>query len=1006
MGVKQIIPVTFPAASNGSDIQYEVFAQLEPGFHGWASATSRPDGFDQAFPWPATGTFRNFVVSTDVAPGVGKTCTYTVRKNGVDTALTVTLSGTQTTGSDLTHSVAVALGDHLVLKKNGNGTTPTFGTIFQYVVEFDGDNAGESVYGTQISRGSTWTSPAYYSWMGNGRYTSSSTLATVVSTAAYNSVDSPYYSNEVCTFAGALTHYEAYRVTSAGTDTLAGPGVGKSLTFQIIKNGVVQDGTGGTVNTTATISGTNTTTTWTGSLPVAVGDILRLLIVPAGSPAGSFLGFGFCLTANTDGDFQMCFSRFGMALSGTFYAMGGLSDAATAPNWNASESIRQQITGPTPFWINSLVGSIAPDAPANPKSFNIRLNQAATPVVLNNANIHNTAHCWSVWAKCSSVSGALQIPSGATWGIQATDTPFSPPTPAPDYPCQVKTPIYFGAIQDRNNNIIVFSKKPQRDGSLYIAPGWKPPRLASLSTMNWAVSDFLTGAWSAQTASAKIIDFDHSIRNAAQPSYIGSKLWLYLTSEASRLTANLGTAGFDPTLMFHGPIYNDPLTGRLTYEPVANDYISAGFDLFKSDLMIPQRTIGADFPNRPQASDGLGVPIVGGPVSTSNGAIKLIDVGNLTVGGNTYAVGMVSGHACAGGVQAAYQNGALVSSWGTNFYAPGQAGWTTVQPSGLLKFTINGHDYTLVFMTGTPATNFQNGTWPVYVNVNGIEPTALGTGSYVARLLQQIPYVIEQFILQNYLGGSWLPASTFPFWPGGAATYPVLDLVSIAAADTQSAVYLGGGFLGGFVIGANGVRKSVRDVIKDINLSSNCFMYINEQRQIAMKMFDTTRASFLGAGQRILSDRRDALGNPAFTMDNKPDWFANDLKYYAIPNYRQDGTGDWNYNNIQGLAPSKATFGDTPGERRYALIRDTATADAVAFQHLNFGGISPPRIVTWAQSLCGMANPLATGARITDYGGSGGQGWVDNAVIVLSRSLDPSTGATTFTGMDVQNRVT
>src|SRR6266853_3709972 len=129
MGVKQIIPVSYIAATNGTDIQYLVFAQADPGNRGWAGATSRPDGFDQASPWPVVGTFRNWVISTDVAPGVGKTCTYTVRKNGVDTALTVTLSGTQTTGSDLTHSVSVALGDHLVLKKNGNGTTPTFGTI-------------------------------------------------------------------------------------------------------------------------------------------------------------------------------------------------------------------------------------------------------------------------------------------------------------------------------------------------------------------------------------------------------------------------------------------------------------------------------------------------------------------------------------------------------------------------------------------------------------------------------------------------------------------------------------------------------------------------------------------------------------------------------------------------------------------------------------------------------------------------------------------------------------
>src|SRR5437016_13469059 len=54
-------------------------------------------------PWPLAGTLRNFVVALDSNPGSGS-WTFTLYKNAIATALTVTLTGTNRVVSDKTHN--------------------------------------------------------------------------------------------------------------------------------------------------------------------------------------------------------------------------------------------------------------------------------------------------------------------------------------------------------------------------------------------------------------------------------------------------------------------------------------------------------------------------------------------------------------------------------------------------------------------------------------------------------------------------------------------------------------------------------------------------------------------------------------------------------------------------------------------------------------------------------------------------------------------------------------
>src|SRR6185369_6485150 len=317
--------------------------------------------------------------------------------------------------------------------------------------------------------------------------------------------------------------------------------------------------------------------------------------------------------------------------------------------------------------------------------------------------------------------------------LLAYDVPaaVAPPGPASDWPCRVKTPQYLGVVSVVAGNFTT-AMQPLRDGASWPAPsigGFKPPRLLEMGPISRVASDWLTGAWQAQTATMKFADFDRFYRNLSRPSLISSDAYFYAFSEATRLAEG------NVTLLFHGPVVDDEDAEDLTYTCQANDYVSVDYQIFKDDKLIPQRTIEEDFPNRPSSSIGFGIPIIGGIVSnegdpTPTGAIKAINGGVMSIGGTNYVIPICARHACAGGVINAYDDTATPLPWGTDAFAPGQTGWSTIQPSGALFFDINGNRYTFmpIVASSTLGTNFINGA-PVYFNANGMEPNADGTGT-------------------------------------------------------------------------------------------------------------------------------------------------------------------------------------------------------------------------------------------------------------------------------------
>jgi hypothetical protein len=79
------------------------------------------------------GVLRNLYVALDGSPGVGKSYTFTVRLNGVNTALTCIIAEANTTGSNVADVVDVNAGDILSVAVTPAGVPTARNLYFIYL---------------------------------------------------------------------------------------------------------------------------------------------------------------------------------------------------------------------------------------------------------------------------------------------------------------------------------------------------------------------------------------------------------------------------------------------------------------------------------------------------------------------------------------------------------------------------------------------------------------------------------------------------------------------------------------------------------------------------------------------------------------------------------------------------------------------------------------------------------------------------------------------------------
>ena len=373
-----------------------------------------------ATPVAVACTLRDWYLEVGTAPGVGNGRTYTIQKNDVDTALVITISGTALTGSITGVNVSFALGDTVRMKVVNTGTPAA--TTHRSAIICEPVTAEEYLYAwSAASIARTFIMPLG----GAERY-----LAGVDEQAALVSVP------------GTITRWY-YRERTA-------PGGAGTRTVVLLKNGVAQDGSGGTPDTRLTLSGATATTSASFALTVAAGDLLVIQQSTTGSPTASSWATGSLCFVPTDA------GRYVVSGSGTQTTTGASSYApphgstSTNYNFNTVESNRRFIAHGSEslafgtFWV-SLGG--APSA-GQSRTFTLYVNSSPTTLTVTIANPATSASL--------DVATPVTIAPGDTWVIHGTTTAapgsasqeirWSLGAPAPSTAVEQAQPFVWGPI--------------------------------------------------------------------------------------------------------------------------------------------------------------------------------------------------------------------------------------------------------------------------------------------------------------------------------------------------------------------------------------------------------------------------------------------------------------------------------------------------------------------------------------------------------------------------------
>lgn len=986
-------------------------------------------------PWAAAGNLRNLKIV--LGANATGTQTFTVRKNGSDTAMAVTITAGNASGT-YTGDLSVAAGDTLALKIVGAGT-PQF--VFASV-EFEGSTTAQSAYATSVSGGLNSNSANRYN-------------------ALFRGADQ---------WAGTEDHSSRNIVAVSGVINAlyvrldAAPTAGNSWIFSIYKNGVKQDGSGGTVDTRVTIADAATSGNATFSLPVAGGDYVSLECDPVSTPTQTRVQYACRFTADEDGWSQFC-GRTSSSLNTGSTVYNNPSFKGQSNPWTTTEADHDVPGGLTSFVLSGLVAGLS-GTPGVGKSYTLdgRVN-AATPTGAPVVTIADVATqgsgAGSMTVTPSDLLTIRSVPSGTPSARSATwvfGQYIAPPV------CRV-THLIGLVVQDRAPDPAI-ADDPTGGGTVgtgtdpaagldlctaevpvaYVdltPPGGSTYRLSAVP-MNRTVSDrpivqrfgritrSLTsrqGDLRGASFSPILIDTDRFLRGLEDTdSLVNAIVEVYLTSKAGL------DAGSTARRILSGLVTETEPLGGLLMQLHVSDYLQGLLERVPAPT-YPQRVFTTtDFPNLANPPGDVASPgnpaLIGKPVpigygilsdeadgAAAKGVVPSYFVGTRTVDGYPWDEYVLFGHAPSpGGVLGFFGeiNGTRQKFDGTyegiDFLWPGHPGWNAALGSSDLYRDFNSNRYTVFYARGPRSLYAREGKIPFAINIGGVEDVGDGTGNCITSIARQALHFLINFVSQNWTSGAWLASPT-------VNGYSRFETASFEAVRTRSAARMSTseGYLGAYLLGWDGGSITLRDVIR---LWHECGidLGVNKDGQVMASMVSPAAAAV-----RSVSDVTDTT-RESFRARRRRDEIRNTLTYRyarryvpalpeptpaegdALPAQLRQSQVDWEVDNVSPTpdAASVAKYGTRALDLSLELVRDADTAADIAAMHQEV--LAPgPIAVGYREGLCGTNVDLGDNVELDHFEGLTASGYTDRTLRCEVHILDLDAFETEIEGLDVEN---
>ena len=254
---------------------------------GWLIAT---DGNIVLYRFSPPGTLKNLRIRLDTAPGTSKSRTFEVFKGITATGITVTISGTDTTGEDLTNIYTVSAGDNFYIKQTTSGSPDD--SQVKWSLMFDGDNSKESPLFAHSVNDLSRTATQYLSCGGHIDTAAPSDENVVICVVPTSGTIKNMYAQ--------LTNF---------------PGGTASRTFTVRKNKV------DTALALTIFAAQNSKSNTSDTVSVVAGDRISIKSTLANNPISDLVKIGLTFVADTDGEFMLLSSdQTLLRLSGTRYA--------------------------------------------------------------------------------------------------------------------------------------------------------------------------------------------------------------------------------------------------------------------------------------------------------------------------------------------------------------------------------------------------------------------------------------------------------------------------------------------------------------------------------------------------------------------------------------------------------------------------------------------------------------------------------------------------------------